>query len=69
MLLLVYPGIRSFVKPLPNATTGLTKARECNANLFSKLYLISRLKMRPIHASERKILTRGSGENRVSFLL
>jgi hypothetical protein len=50
MLLLGNTIIISFVKPLPNASTGLTKAGEFNANLFSDFHLISRLNMRPIQA-------------------
>jgi hypothetical protein len=50
MLLLIDAVIFSLVKPLRNASTGLTKTREFNANRFSDLHLIPRLNMHPIQA-------------------
>jgi hypothetical protein len=60
MLLLSDPVIVSLVKPLCNAATGLTKACEFDANLFSNIHVIPRLHVRPIQAGNSEIFSQGS---------
>jgi hypothetical protein len=68
MLLLGNTVIISFMKPLRNASTGLTKTGEFNPNLFSDLHGIPRMNMHPIQAGQSKIFSCGSRENRMPFL-
>jgi hypothetical protein len=68
MLLLTNPVIISLVKPLCNASTGLTKVCEFDANLFSNVHAIPWLNVRPIQAGHSEIFSQGSRVHGMPFL-
>jgi hypothetical protein len=56
------------MKPLRNASTGLTKICEFDANIFSYVHVIPRLNVRPIQAGQRKIFSQGPRVHGMSLL-